>query len=64
MQQGAYYHLHISNKQQIWFLDAAFSKSRGFQYIKYDILTIQPVNFLLVNQTRSDQSGQTQVIRP
>ena len=34
---------------------AIFSESRGFKDIKYHILSSQPVNFSLVNQTRPDQ---------
>ena len=41
-----------------------FAKSRSIKDFKYDILTSQPDNFVLVNQTRPDQSGQTKVVRP
>ena len=35
---------------------AIFSESRGFEDINHHILTSQRVNFLLVNQTRLDQT--------
>ena len=40
-------------RNDIWLM----TSSRGFKDIKYDILSSQLVNLLVVNQTRPDQTS-------